>query len=251
MRILDYLTGPQGRAAIDNVAKSFGLAPDEAKAAVGAIVPEFAHAIERNTLNRGGIADFVAALGKANPAATLGDDSELASPAVSSTGTEFLEQMLGTKDKSRKVAAQVSRETGVDYDVIKKMLPAVAAMTMAALAKGSRSSIEQVAGRTPALQAAGIPKQTRLPIPGNNLPDIEQSPSPYDKLPDVIRRGGQTVPRSSGGSGGSPGSVVRDILGGLLGFQNRGFLGWLVQVVVLPMILRLIQSMLRRVLGGR
>jgi hypothetical protein len=79
-------------------------------------------------------------------------------------------------------------------------------------------------------------------------------PGRYDDLSDVIRRGGTSVPNSGGPSGGGTGSLggtIRDILGGLLGFKNRGFLGWLFQAVILPMALRMIQSVLRRVLTGR
>lgn len=272
MRILDHLDGTQdGSQAVENIAKAFAIEPAAAKAAVSAIVPELSRAIERNTLNRGGIADMVAALGKADPARTLSAGADLASPAIQDQGIVFLEQIFGTKDKSRGVAARVARDTGLQDDLIKKMLPAVAAMTMAALAKGSSSSLQNVLSKVPGLQATGplsmpgdfdnnrpvlkpggnIPHQSPLPIPGDNLPDMRPSQSPYDELPDVIRRGEVTVPGGGSSGGGSLGSVIRDILGGLLGFQNRGFFGWLLQAVILPMILRVVQSVLRRVLTGR
>ena len=276
MRILDHLTGAQGgqntSPAIGNVAGAFGISPSDAKAALDAIVPELAHSIERNTLNRGGLADLVSALGKVNPARTLDKGADLAAPDVSTNGIDLLEQIFGSKDKSRSVAARVARQTGLGDDLIKKMLPAVAAMTIAALAKGSRAPLQEVMAKVPGLQAAGplgmpgtspggggdIPRQTPLPIPGDNLPDMQ---SPYDDLPDVIRRGDVTVPRSGPGGGGSNSdnggapasldSVIRDILGGLLGFQNRGIFGWLLQAIIIPMLLRVVQSVLRRVLTGR
>ena len=264
MRILDYLTGPQGQQAIGNLARSFGIPPDQAKTALGAIVPELARSVERNTLNRGGIADLVAAMGKANPELTLEPGADLKSPQANMQGIEVLEQIFGTKNKSRAVAARVARETGLQEDVIKSMLPAAASMTMAALAKGSRTQLQDVIGNVPGLAVASplpvpgasgsLPRQTPLPIPGNNLPNIDSRPGRYDDLSDVIRRGGTSVPNSGSPSGGGTGSLsgsIRDILGGLLGFKNRGFLGWLLQAVILPMALRMIQSVLRRVLTGR
>ncbi|MEQ1578314.1 MAG: DUF937 domain-containing protein [Hyphomicrobium sp.] len=269
MRILDYLNGPQGQAAIDNLAATFGIPAKDAKAAIDCIVPEFAKAIERNTLNRGGIADMVAAMGRSDPAQALGTSAGLSAPELSERGIGDLQMLLGSKDKSRSLAARVARETGLSDSVIKSMLPAVAAVTVAALAKGSRSSLQQVIGKVPALQATGslsipgsseadgtLPRQTPLPIPGDNLPGLSPGPNPYDDLPDVIRRGGVKVPQNGGngrgaGAPASLDSVIRDILGGLLGFQNRGFMGWLLQAVIVPMLLRIVQSVLRRVLTGR
>ncbi len=266
MRILDFLTGPQGQAAIDTLAKTFNIPPAQVKEALAAIVPEFAHAIERQTLNRGGVADIVSSLGRVNTSRSLDQTAEKASAGANDTGIDVLEQLFGTKDKSRSVAARVARETGISGDIIKQMLPSVAAMTMAALAKGSRSSIQDVIGKVPGLSAAsplgmpggkgtggGLPRQTPLPIPGDNLPDIQ---NPYENLPDVIRRGGTRVPQGGPGAdgGGSPASLdgaIRDILGKLLGFQNRGFFGWLFQAIIIPMLLRMVQTMLRRVFTGR
>jgi Bacterial protein of unknown function (DUF937) len=266
LRILDHLNGPQGQDAIGNLARAFGLAPDDAKAAIGAIVPELARAVERNTLNRGGIADIVSVLGATNPDLTLQPGSNLASASVTEQGIGALEQIFGSKDKSRAVAARVARSTGVNADTIKAMLPAVAALTMGALAKGSRAQLQDVFAKVPELRAAGplgvpgdvstgsnapLPRQTPLPIPGDTLPDLRPSSRTNDRLPDIIRRGGVNVPQGRPSGGSSLGTVIRDILGGLLGFQNRGFFGWLLQAVILPMALRVIQSVLRRVLTGR
>jgi len=265
VRILDHLSGPQGQQAIENMAASFGVEPKDAKAALTALFPVFSRAIERNTLNRGGIADVVSELGKANAAGALAPGANLASPAVTAQGIEFLENLLGSKDKSRAVASRVARETGVSEDVIKTMLPAAAAMTMGALAEGSRSQLQDIMGRVPGLAAAdtwavpgagegSLPRQTPLPIPGDTLPEMtprRQSPGRYDDLSDVIRRGGTSVPKSGGSGSGPIGGNIRDILGDLMGFKNRGFMGWLLQAVVLPMVLRFIQSLLRRVLSGR
>ena len=272
MRILDYLTGPQGQQAIGNLAGAFGIPPAQAKAALEAIVPELAHSVERNTLNRGGIADLVSALGRAPADQALEPGTNLASPAVTAHGIEALDQIFGSKGKSRAVAARVSRETGLDESIIKTMLPAAAALTMSALAKGSRGPLQDIAAKFPGLTASGplsmpdaggggsLPQQTPLPIPGDSLPDLDEPQDErrgsYDDLSDVIRRGGTRLPApsgapSGGGTDGDLGGSIRDILGNLLGFKNRGFLGWLFQAIILPMVLRTIQSVLRRLLTGR
>ena len=213
MRILDHLTGPEGQAAIKSLSKTLSIPEASVTDALSAIVPEFSRAIERNTLNRGGLADIVASLGRVEASQPLAQTADLASPQAVGFGTGILEQFFGTKDQSRKVAARVADETGLPAELIKKMLPAAAGMTMAALARGSRAPLQQIIGKIPGLAATGplgmpgasggdsLPPQTPLPIPGNNLPDLQ---SPYDDLPDVVRRGGTRVPQGGPSGGGRP-----------------------------------------------
>jgi hypothetical protein len=79
-----------------------------------------------------------------------------------------------------------------------------------------------------------------LPIPGDRIPGINAL-DPYGKLPDVIRQGGAAVD-------GSPVSgAIRSVLGGLLGFQSKGFLSWVFRLLVL----RWGWGLLQRVLLGR
>lgn len=101
-----------------------------------------------------------------------------------------------------------------------------------------------------------------LPIPGDNIPgmgrgrgggqqDDQQNDgqdngqdNPYDNLPDVIRRGGVEVP-----GGGTLENVIRTILGGLLGFKNRGILGSLLQLFLINFLPRILKGIFGRVLG--
>lgn len=85
------------------------------------------------------------------------------------------------------------------------------------------------------------------PIPG--APEVDPraaDPSagggnnPYGDLSDILRRGG-------GDAGGrSLGGLVRDTLGGALGFRSKGILGWIIKAVVL----RYGWSLLKRIIGG-
>jgi hypothetical protein len=84
-----------------------------------------------------------------------------------------------------------------------------------------------------------------LPLPGDRIPGVNAPADPYGRLPDVIRQGGATVD-------GSPlGGVIRNILGSLLGFQSKGFLGWAIRLLVLRWGWGFVQSILRRLLAGR
>ena len=55
-------------------------------------------------------------------------------------GNGILGHLLGSKDVSRQVAARAAAQTGIGADVLKKMLPVVASLAMAALSKQSAAS---------------------------------------------------------------------------------------------------------------
>lgn len=92
-----------------------------------------------------------------------------------------------------------------------------------------------------------------LPVPGDTIPGIgrrnryrepdpDQDDNPYSRLPDIVRRGGERVP---GPDGGSLESVIRSILGNLLG-SNSGVVGTMIKLF----LVRWIVSLVRRVLSG-
>lgn len=85
------------------------------------------------------------------------------------------------------------------------------------------------------------PGNAPFPLPGPG----QQGDNPYGDLSDILRRGGR-VPTGEGGSGGLWG-VVRGVLGNALGFGQRGWIGWLVQLIVM----RWGWQILRRLVFGR
>ena len=51
------------------------------------------------------------------------------------TGNSILEMITGSKDKSRNIAANVAKSSGVDLSVIKNLLPVVAPMLLGSMSK--------------------------------------------------------------------------------------------------------------------
>lgn len=105
-----------------------------------------------------------------------------------------------------------------------------------------------------------IPEQRPLPMPGE-APMPDEGSSRYDDLSDILRRGGFKVPGGGaelpdsipGGNGGivtgTLSNIIRAILGALLGFQSRGFLGWVIRLIVVRWGWGFLQRILGRVLG--
>lgn len=133
---------------------------------------------------------------------------------------------------------------------------------------GGEFDLPESAGtRAPAPRGGlGMPEQRPLPIPGE-IPSSGGG-SRYDDLSDILRRGGFKLPPGGGGSGGGrdlpdgiPGNIpgmegggalgtlIRAILGAILGFQSRGLIGWLVRLVVMRWGWGFLQRILGRILG--
>ncbi len=89
-----------------------------------------------------------------------------------------------------------------------------------------------------------------LPIPGERIPNMNgPRDNPYGDLSDIIRKG--QLPDGANIPGGSLGSVVRDILGGMLGFKGRGLFGWILQLLIYRWGWGLLKRILGRMLLGR
>lgn len=261
MRVEDILAGAQGGGAFGNFARSFGLDEREAAAVLRSVLPQLERRMERNTLSRGGVADLVEVLGRARGGGYVDHKEAITDPSVKAFGIDVLDNILGSKDQSRKVAASASRASGISEELIKQMLPVIAAMLMGALAKGSAGTLGEILGKIPGLGAGrpqpgprgggaspipqlpetgggwsgsgGASNNSPLPIPGDDIPGLGRSNNPYGDLSDIIRRGGTSLPGGAGTGGGGLSTIIRSLLGALLGFQSRGFVGWLVRLIIL------------------
>lgn len=155
MNILDTIAGSRDNAAVHQLAAQFGLKPEQAASAVGALAPALAAGLQRNLSDADGGKGLLAALAGGRHQAYVEDPVTLADPATTADGNAILGHVLGSKDVSRQVAAQASQQTGIDPAVLKKMLPLVAALVMGALSKQSQGGTA-TAGRQGGAGLAGM-----------------------------------------------------------------------------------------------
>lgn len=126
MNLLNALAEAQGGQGLNNLAQQFGLTPQQTQSAVGALIPQIVSGMQGQS---GGLGALIGMLGGGTHAAQVADQSGAAfgSQGVS-LGNEVLGQIFGSKEVSRGVAANVSQQTGVGADVLRKMLPVVVTM---------------------------------------------------------------------------------------------------------------------------
>ena len=112
---------------------------------------------------------------------------------------------------------------------------------------------------------SGAPQsQSPLPLPGDTLPGLPRNgDNPYGDLSDILRRGGfgggrapsgggqqAPIPVPTNMGGGALWSIIRSVLGGALGFGNRGVMGWIVNFLIFRFGWRILRGIFGRMLPG-
>ena len=149
MSLLDTILST---GAVDQIAKQLGIPESVTKQAVGALTPALARGLQRNASQPGGLESLLGALGKGNHQQYVDQPEKLGDEASIADGNAILGHVLGSKDVSRNVAGAAAQKTGVDSDVLKKMLPMLAGVAMGALSKETKGG-SQLAAATGSSQA--------------------------------------------------------------------------------------------------
>ncbi len=211
MDLIELLSRAQG-GTMRSAGAQFGLDEEQTRMAFEALAPVVASGIRRNAESGDGMVALVEALNRGSHDRYLDDDEAVQFDNVRDEGNAILGHVFGSPDVSRGVAAQAAQETGIGGDILKKMLPVIAGMVMAGLAKS------MFGGR-------GSPSASGQETQGDILGDIlgggqgQQGPQPGrqgpggldDLLRDVLGGGASRAP---GGQGGGLGDILGDILGG-------------------------------------
>jgi hypothetical protein len=202
---------PAGRAIVE-MARRQGGDPEQVRLAIAAVVPELTRHLERNTLSRGGLANFVGALGAPQHAGRLTSSELPGDPAVSQDGNAILQHIVGGKDASRAIAAQAARASGLSESLIKMLLPFIASMLMSALQRYLQGGLGDILKRLP--QGSGRSQTdddgspaTRRPGASNERSDEPRGgygrgfelpqQGPIEGIPDRGSRGPMDVPREA------------------------------------------------------
>lgn len=146
MNLLEILSQTNGGQPLEALATQFGLDARQSQAIVGQLLPALSQGLQRNAAQPGGLESLLGALSNGQHSRYLDNPAALTEPATVADGNGILGHILGSKDSSRALAAQVSSATGISESVIKQMLPLVASLAMGALAKQRPAQPEGLLG---------------------------------------------------------------------------------------------------------
>lgn len=225
MLLYDLLTKSSDKQAVENLANTYSLSSDQTSAILRHVLPAMSEAIERNTLSRGGVADFVELLGHNNYQSFLSPETKLDADQTARAGTEALAQIFRTKQQSRVVASRASRATGIPDATIKAMLPAIASIALASLTRQTQDSLA-----TSTEKLVAHPEAAAASLSAN----------PFDALGAAIR--GRTGRRR----GKRLSTIIRDQLAKIFGFENTGIVSWLAKRVLTVIVRRVVSQVIGR-----
>ena len=139
MNLLDLLDGAGGTQSLGSLAGNLGLDTSSTNDLVGALAPALIGALQKQTVSESGRSNLKNALQSGGHQQYLSNPDLMSSLETLTDGNNILGHLLGSKDTSRQVAAQAAETTGIDVSLIKKALPLIASLTMAAVSKSSDS----------------------------------------------------------------------------------------------------------------
>ena len=140
MNLIEMLMNAQNGQQIHQLAKNFGIADEQAQSAVSALLPSITGSLRNSMSSQAGLGSLLEALQKGNHQKYIDDPNSVTDRASVQDGNAILGHLLGNKERSRQVATEASAATGLDENMLKKMLPLVAGMAMGSLSKRASAS---------------------------------------------------------------------------------------------------------------
>ena len=130
MNLNDIMQAAQGGQGVTNLATQFGLSPDQAQAAINAMMPAFSQGLQGAMANPGAMGSILSQMaGGAHVGAYTGAAAPAAAP-----GGDVLGSIFGNPQVMGQLSQHVSQMSGVNPQVLQQMMPAVASILMGGLA---------------------------------------------------------------------------------------------------------------------
>jgi len=142
MNLMDLLDDVGGASSVSKMGEGLGLDAESTSSLVAALAPALMQGFQKQTESPDGLASLQQALAGGGHQKYLDDPDLIASAATTADGNNILGHLFGTKDVSRNVAAQAAQSTGLQDMLIKKALPMLAGITMAAMSKKSNAGAD-------------------------------------------------------------------------------------------------------------
>jgi len=141
MNILQEILKSQGGNLVGQLANQFGVNASDAEKALSNLIPAIAGGVKKTARTQSGLDGLLSTLDRNRDLDGAIDQPDiLGRPESTQAGNEILGNIFGSKDISRTVADQTAKSTGLDFGMLKKMLPVIAGLVMASLNKQGQAS---------------------------------------------------------------------------------------------------------------
>ncbi len=120
---------------VNQVASQMNLDASDAQKAMQHMLPALTKGLTNNMKQEGGLEGLIGALQTGNHKKYVENPDILTKQETIQDGNAILGHILGSKDVSRNVAGHAAQETGLDFGLLKQMLPVLATLVMGSLSK--------------------------------------------------------------------------------------------------------------------
>ncbi|PHR94446.1 MAG: hypothetical protein COA69_02290 [Robiginitomaculum sp.] len=138
LNLLDMIMQAKGGQIAQSAGNQLGLNPQQSQSAIAALLPAISSALKQNTASPQGLQGLLGALQGNDHSRYMDTPDVYTQTATRDEGNAILGHLFGSKEVSRTVASHAAKQSGIGADVLKKMLPMVAAMAMGSLSKQTR-----------------------------------------------------------------------------------------------------------------
>jgi hypothetical protein len=196
--LFEMMTSAQNGAAVDEIARRFGLSRQQTEAAMEALMPAFSQGLKRNASDPYGVGAFLSALSTGRHAQYFDDVQRAFQPSGVEEGNGILGHLFGSKEVSRAVARQAEQATGIGQEIMKQMLPVLASMIMGGIYR--QSTEPQRAQATPHNPLGEIMEQMMrqggmaMPHPEAPQPGMNPFDNPFAKALQDMFGGAEAKP---------------------------------------------------------
>ena len=178
VNLFDIMRQAQSGAAMANLSRQFGLSAEQTQRALEAILPVFTLGLQRSSQDPNSFGKLLEMMmsGRFAPFYDPGFGGGM--PGAAASGQQVIEQLFGSADANRRIAAEAAGLAGVTSQILQQMMPVVAATLMGGLFRGAtvEGMAEFLRGLSDWLRTVGDPGRSR-PTP---------TASPYQAWSDAV-----------------------------------------------------------------
>ncbi|MBD3808019.1 MAG: DUF937 domain-containing protein, partial [Epsilonproteobacteria bacterium] len=123
------------------IASQVGMNSNDAGLVIGKLAPILLDKAKSALTSQDGGGDLLSMIANGGFEKMLEKPAALAGADITATGNSVLAQLTGSPEESRAIAQAVSNDTGVDFSMIKKLLPVLAPIVLGALNKQTPTDV--------------------------------------------------------------------------------------------------------------
>ncbi len=124
----DLMRQAQGGSGFANMARQFGLRPEQVQLAVAALLPAFAMGLQRQAANPNAMTQLFQLMTAGHYQSFFESAAQAFSAQGRQEGQAVVDKLFGSDEVTRRVAQQAAQFSGIGTDVLNQLLPLVAAI---------------------------------------------------------------------------------------------------------------------------